>query len=222
MVILMDEDEPITRKQREPITMVFTAVLLVAILIAVGIHINDNILHKTVPTVDEKSTVVVDYTGSFYNYYDQAGGAMFQTSVSSIEDNPDYVHAASYSSGSQLTVDMSGSDVLKKFQDALLGHKVGDKVRVAIAAEDAYNVPDFKGVYKTTIPASIISPTQKVEVFDGLGWTYTSDLLPTGQYAVALNMKADAVCTSTNTDFGTVKTTGFTYADGKMSFTLTV
>ena len=143
-VILMDEDEPTTRKQREPITMVFAAVLLVAILIAVGIHINDNILHKTVTTVDDKSSVVVDYTGSFYNYYDQEGGALFQTSVSSIEDNPDYIHAASYSTGSQLTVDMTGSDYLAKFQDALLGHKVGDKVRVAIAAEDAYNVPDFK------------------------------------------------------------------------------
>lgn len=93
----MDDDAPVKRKQREPITMVFAAILLAAIIIAVGIHINDNILNKSVTTADDKSTVVVDYTGSFYNYYDQTGAALFQTSVKSIEDNTAYVHASSYS-----------------------------------------------------------------------------------------------------------------------------
>lgn len=154
----METEEVVVKKQREPITMVFTAILLVAILIAVGIHVNDHVINKMEPAVTESSNVEVDYSGSFYDYYDK-GGALFQTSVSSIEENSNYVHADSYSTGSRLNVDMSKSDFLAGFQNALLGLNVGDTVRVAIPAAEGYHSPVNYCILNKTVKTVMWSET---------------------------------------------------------------
>ena len=87
---------------------------------------------------------------------------------------------------------------------------------MAIDAADGYYQPDTNMMYVAEVPACITSVTAKVEIYDSLGWTYTSTALSSGLYSIVLNMSSTDECESTSDTFGTVKTTHFDFVDGMM------
>ena len=220
----MADEPPATRKQREPITTVFAVILLAACILAIGIHINDNVLNKDETTVTTSNTsVVVDYTGSLYGYYDD-GGAMFQTSVSSIDGNEDYKRIASYSKGSSLTIDMTNPTVLKGFSDALIGAKAGQTVRVCIPAGEGYTAPETYAEMSVTgcsVPnGSTCLSTSDIDAF---GWTYeTVTDTATNSTVINYTMANTDECTAEDTTFATVKTTNFAYSGKTMTYDMTI
>ena len=137
----MADETPVKQKQREPITMFFGIILLAACLLAIGIFISDHVLGDDEDKVTNTSKVTVDYPGAIYGYYDE-GGAIFQTTIDSIDDNEKYRHTPTYTfNNSTITVDMANPTVLSMFASALEGHSVGDTIRVAIPASEAYDKP---------------------------------------------------------------------------------
>ena len=111
------------KKKRDPI---FSACFVIFILAAVGVlgvYIDEHYLTEDHTKVAYGDTVHVKYTGTFYDY---AGSDL----------------AVEFDSGDDLdfTAD-ADSDVLQKFWEACIGHKVGDSVQVVINPEDGYIAP---------------------------------------------------------------------------------
>jgi len=201
----MADETPVKQKQREPITLFFSVILLAACILAIGIFISDHVVGDDGEKVTSSSSVEVDYTGSLYGYYDD-GGAIFQTTVSSIDDNDKYRYTSTYSfNSSTLTVDMSKPTVLAMFSDALYGHEVGDKIRVAIPADQAYSTPDtYTVVGLTSIEAQNNYKVSSTDGLDTYKWTYSAIYdEQTGLYTVSYTMK--------NTDVLTAEIDGITY-----------
>lgn len=118
---------------------------------------------------------------------------------------------------------MSKSDYLADFQNALLGHKAGDTVRVAIPADKGYAQPDILGIIPCSVPLAIYSEESTYELYDNLGWKYSSvEDKSKGLYCITPLMSNSDVCTSTSTTFGTVKTSGFTQLENALTFKLEV
>jgi len=220
----MADEPPSVRKAREPITVVFAVILLIACVLAIGIHINDNVLADNTTKVTSSSTVSVEYSGSLYDYYDK-DGALFQTSISSIDENEDYKRIASYSKGSTLSVSMANPSVLAGFAAALLGHQAGDTVRVCIPAGEGYNAPETyseMSITGCTVPNGMAySSTDDLTAF---GWSFTTSTdNATNSTVVSYDMESTDECTAEDTTFATVTTTGFTYsASNVMTYDMTI
>jgi hypothetical protein len=220
----MADETPVKQKQREPITLLFSVILLAACIIAIGIFISDHVVGDDGEKVTSSMTKVeVDYTGSLYGYYDE-GGSIFQTTVSSIDGNEDYRFTPTYSfNSSTLTVDMSNPTVLPMFAEALLGHEVGDKVRVAIPADQAYKTPENYEVRPlTSLEAFNMCAVSSLDGLDTYNWTYTSTYDDaTGLYTISYTMKNEDVCTA-EIDGVTYKTSNFVINGGIVTYDLSV
>ncbi len=155
---MVDDEDVKPRKEREPISVVCLVVLILATVGAVGAFVNDNIVNADDETVATNgSTVVVKYTGSFYNYYDE-GGVIFQTSIDSIDENEDYKHSDGYSkSGDEtLSVTVGSGDALSAFENSLIGMKAGETVWVKITAGDGYNAADTTGFFDNVFEVPVM------------------------------------------------------------------
>ena len=219
----MADETPVKQKSREPITTVFAVILLAACILAIGIFISDNVLGHNDEKIDNSCTVTVNYTGSLYGYYDE-GGMIFQTTVSSIDENTGYRHTSTYSfNNSTLSVDMSNPSTLKMFSDSLLGHKEGDTVRVAIPADQAYVKPETLATHALTgmsVANNFYSSTSDFSA--PYGWTYTAtydDVL--GGYIITYNMSASDE-KSVTVDGVTISTTNFAYTSDAMTYDLSI
>lgn len=108
------------KKKRDPIFSACFVVFILAAVAVVGVYVDEHYLTEDNTTVAYGDTVHVKYTGTFYDY---AG------SDSAVE----------FDSGDDLDFDAeTGSDVLAKFWQACMGHKVGDTIRVTIDPTDGY------------------------------------------------------------------------------------
>ncbi len=107
------------KKKRDPIFSACFVIFILAAVGVVGVYIDEQYLTEDNTRVAYGDTVNVDYTGTFYDY---AGSDL----------------AIEFDSGSIDFTANSSSDVLQKFWEACVGHKVGDEVRVTIGPEDGY------------------------------------------------------------------------------------
>ena len=217
----MADETPVKQKQREPITLFFGIILLAACILAIGIFISDDVLGNDDEKVTNSSTVKVNYTGSLYGYYDE-GGMIFQTTVSSIDENTGYRHTSTYSfNDSTLSVDMSNPSTLKMFSDSLLGHKEGDTVRVAIPADQAYVKPETLSTHALTgMTAANNFYSASSDFSAPFGWTYTATYDDVkGMYLITYNMTDSKEVT---VDGVKLTTSDFTYDADKVTYNLAI
>ncbi len=139
----------VRKKEREPITLVCFVVFIVASVAVLGAYVDGAYINKSVDTVQYGDSVSVDYTGSLYGYYDAGTDTMapviFDTSVESVGTNSDNLFLKTFSktSYSTLSLTVGSGSMLAAFENALVGHNIGDTVRVCIPAGEGYNLGNF-------------------------------------------------------------------------------
>ena len=137
----------------DPIFKVCLIIFAIAAVIAIGAWIN----HDYIATGDEQAStgdsVSVNYIGTFYAPYGEQYAVVFDTSYSDIANNDSIAKSNDFtkkSSYSPLTYTIGGTTVLEKFGDAVIGHKVGDKVKVELSPSEGYIGVSTTGILKTT------------------------------------------------------------------------
>jgi hypothetical protein len=142
-------EKAIRKKEREPIATVCLVVLLIASVAVLGVFINDNYISKNKETVEYGDSIELNYTGSLYAYYNDKSTytpVIFDTSVESVGKDTGNVFIASFNKTSYATSTIkldsatsgNNTDFLKAFEDACVGHKVGDTFSFKIDKADAY------------------------------------------------------------------------------------
>lgn len=125
----------------DPIILVSSIVFFAACIAVVGMTIYDVTLadHST-RTCEYGDSVVVDYTGSYFNYYDR-DGTVFDTSLESVTNDSNIKKSYEFtakSTFSTINFKIGDGSYLAKFENCLINHHVGDTVRVTIPAADGY------------------------------------------------------------------------------------
>ncbi len=124
------------KREHEPITMVCFVVLLLACAIVIGTWASDQISGDSSETVQYGDSVTIDYTGSLYAYYDQGTDevkpVIFDTTLSSVGKNSNNLFVSSFNKTSfgSTAITLGAGKFLSQFEEALMGKKVGDTVRV--------------------------------------------------------------------------------------------
>lgn len=127
------------KREIEPIMAISAVIFLLAAVAVIGVFVNDNYISGSdKATVEPGSTVTVDYTGSLYAYYDEEGALIFDTNVKSHSENYPIKGDFSKTTFSAYTVTPGSGGALSMFENALIGHKVGDTVKVTIPSESGY------------------------------------------------------------------------------------
>ena len=243
-------EKPIRKKEREPIAAVCFVVLLIACVAVLGVFINDNYINKNKETIEYGDSIELNYTGSLYAYYNDKSSytpVIFDTSVESVGKDTNNTFLASFSKDkyeiATIKVDSatSGSgDFLKAFEDACIGHKVGDTFSFKIDKADAYKTGkacDTDTVTNKEVANSkVISISQYNKLFDNSdtsvdGSKNLTDVsgLPATVTGVAGNMVSVKYTLAAGTDYtvyekagiGKVTLNASAVADDKITYTLT-
>lgn len=138
--VIMAGEEKSTKKKRDPIFSVCFVIFVVAAVAVLGSFVYGEYIQEDTTKVAYGDKVVVDYTGSYYDYYDKGDAVIFDTSFRSIGESADYKKANDFSktSYSTFSVTVGSGGALKMFEESLVGHKVGDEIRVHIPAGEGY------------------------------------------------------------------------------------
>ena len=140
----MADDDVKVRKERDPIMVVCFVVFLVASLSVIGASVYNNYIRADDTIAVNGDTVSVNYVGTYYDYFNDVNYVVFDTSNWSVTNNDnvpksnDFV-AKEKAQHSPLSFTVGGNQVLSMFGNSVIGHKVGDKIRVMIPAGDGYN-----------------------------------------------------------------------------------
>jgi len=167
----MTGKEEKVKKDRDPIMKVCFVVFILAVCAVIGAGIFDNYLAKDDSVVNNGDTVTVNYVGTFYNLYGEENAVVFDTTYSSIGNNSSIEKSNDYSrtSYSTLKLTVGGDTVLQAFQNALVGHQVGDTVKVVVPASEGYVAPDTTGTVNCSNSISIPrSETMTVSQFESI------------------------------------------------------
>ena len=131
------------KKKRDPIFVVCLGIFLIAAIAVVGVYINDHYIAEDDTEAAYGDKVTVDYTGSYYDYVDGEFAVVFDTSYSSVAENDKIIKSNSFTKMDKqkfdsLSFTIGKGEVLAMFGDAIVGHKVGDKIQVYIPAGEGY------------------------------------------------------------------------------------
>ncbi|MDC7951359.1 FKBP-type peptidyl-prolyl cis-trans isomerase [Methanomassiliicoccaceae archaeon COG_1] len=233
------EEEAVTRKKgREPILTICFIALAIASIVVIAAYVDDHYLRDNRVSAETGDTLMVDYTGSFYNYYDE-GGVIFQTTVKSIDGNSDYLKSSGYSfNNSKLSVTLGKGSMLAGFENALKGAKEGETIRVEIPAGEGYTAAG--GVTKVSgVQTSPLSYTMTVDEFKAIygfplsnsaaiakdatfGWPAIATLdNATAMVTVTCTAKAGGSY-SAETSYGTIKTSVTAVSGSDVSYTISL
>lgn len=233
------------KKKRDPIFSTCFVIFILAAVGVVGVFVDEHYLTDDDRKVAYGDTVKVDYVGTFYDYYGGENAVVFDTSISSIGKNDSVIKSNSFNSTSfseySVTVGSKGS--LEDFENALVGHKIGDKVKVAIengydsgsvitdASTSGLTVPvvqemtlaQYKDVYGTS-PS--VSGSAITTVY---GWTAIAVLDSASQKVVVTNMPESGKTYDYTDDdaedkhsFGTVKFTVTGVSGGTITYSMSI
>ena len=212
MIVKMAADQEVKKKkERDPILTVGFVVLLLAFASVIGIFINDEYLSSSESTPAKTGDLVyVDYTGSYYTYYDETGAVIFDTSLWSVADNSDLKKSFEFSKRTEsqyvpLSFTIGGTDnLLQRFKDAAVGLMPGESSTVRISPEDGYGAlttSNTRKIDNTTLTKNVTEQMTKsdFEAFYGItglsgsvsrqpspyGWTIDA-VCPTGSNIVTV------------------------------------
>jgi len=178
----MADNEVKVKKERDPIMVVCFVVFLIASLSVVGASVYNDVRGDNT-TIVVGDTVSVDYVGSFYDFYEGTNYVVFDTSRWSVANNDSVSKSNSFTLKSEnqykpLSFKVGGTDVLKMFGDSVVGHKVGDTVRVMIPSGQGYNGPDTLTTIQSSTSYSIpLTETITASQFADLyGFTLTGNV----------------------------------------------
>lgn len=135
----MTGDEKV-KKSRDPIFTACLVIFMVAVVAILGGFVNDHYIQKDNTKAAYGDEVVVNYTGSYYAYVGEDNAVVFDTSLSSIGNDDDISKANSFTKTSYepLTFTIGKGSMIKGFEEAVVGHKVGDTFTVLIPAGEGY------------------------------------------------------------------------------------
>ena len=120
----------------DPIILVSFTIFMVSCLIVTGVTVYGIVAGDSSAKVCEYGDAVeVNYTGSYFGYYDGQNITVFDTTMSFVGDSDTYAKSYEYTkkeSYSPLSFTAGQGSYLQDFKDAVIGHKPGDVIRVAI------------------------------------------------------------------------------------------
>lgn len=173
------KEKPKVKRSIDPIIAVCAAVLLLSSVVIIAATIDDKFFSQgDTSAATAWDTVEVDYVGSFYGYYDE-GGMVFDTSIESI--GTDYLKSYSFerTSYSKLSFTIGQGKMLTGFENALLGMRPGETVRVAIPVGEGYgdgtSFSDLVSVTDLKTPRTLIMTKDECTTY--LGSTPTAGVL---------------------------------------------
>ena len=152
------------KKKRDPIFTVCFVVFILAAVSVVGVYIDEHYLTEDTTKAAYGDEVTVNYTGTFYAYYGEENAVVFDTSYRSIGENDAIIKSNSFnkSSYSTLSFEVGGTDVLAGFGNAVVGHKVGDKIQVTV--ENGYPAgSDFYEQSRTGLTVPVVQEMTKTQ-----------------------------------------------------------
>jgi hypothetical protein len=167
----MTGNEGKVKKDRDPIMKVCFVVFILAVCAVIGAGVYDKYLVKDDSLVNNGSTVTVNYVGTFYSYYGEENSVVFDTTYSSIgnDDNIEKSNDYSKTSYAVLEFTVGDDDVLAAFQNAIVGHKVGDTVWVTVIVGEGYVAPDTTGTVDCSNAITVArSETMTVTEFEAI------------------------------------------------------
>lgn len=236
----MTDDVEKSRKGRDPIFSVCFVVFILTAAVLCGATIYDNYIEDDRATAAVGSSLSVNYTLTFYDYYGEEFAVVNDTSYESIGNNDaiaksnDFTVKTSYS---ELTFSVgSGSTVLAGFGNAVIGHKEGDTVKVMIPAGEGYNAEDTNTVYSCTEAQAVaISETLTLTQFSTIygytpsgtvtidesvyGWPAVGYVNTTDSTIVMNYNPTEGETYEVKLDYGTVTFTVGSVEDGMIEFT---
>ncbi len=220
---MADEEDVKPRREREPISLVCLIIIVVATVAVVGAYVNDHMINDGDDTeADTGSTVVMDYTLSLYDCYDN-GGAIYQTTVESIADSAKWVHSAGYTestSYSTFSVTLGSGSVLQAFNDALYGAKSASTSGLTTPTSVTMSASEFTHMYSgVTVPSNGAAVTIEKTV---LGWGGIATANSNGTVTVTYLPTAGEEYTIEEGSFGTVKAKVSTIDSGTITFDLEI
>lgn len=145
--------ETIAKKNRDPIFMICLAIFLVAAVVVVGCTVADHFFPSGDETASSGDSVTVNYTGTYYDFYDEDNAVVFDTSYSSVAKDDDVAKANDFTvktSYAPITFTIGSGSMLKVFENSVIGHKEGDKYVVKLEASEGYVGASTVGTLSTT------------------------------------------------------------------------
>jgi len=120
----------------DPIILVSFTIFMVSCLIVTGVTIYGIVAGDSSAKVCEYGdSVEVNYTGSYFGYYDGQNITVFDTTMSNVGDSDTYAKSYEYTKKDKytpLSFTAGQGSYLDDFKNAVIGHKPGDTIRVAI------------------------------------------------------------------------------------------
>jgi hypothetical protein len=240
----MAGDEVKVKKDRDPIFTVCLVVFIIAVAAVAGSSLYSNYIEKDNTLAASGNTVEVDYTGTYYSYFGEPHAVVFDTSCWSVADG-DSVKSNDFTgkdeaSYAPLSFKVGGTDVLAGFGNAVIGHKVGDKIRVLIPAGEGYNSADTaKTVLSTdvsTVKAVQTMSSAQFEAFYGYkllgvepnltspyGWPAHANYNTVNDTVTIYNKPvAGQSYDAVDDDFGTVSVTVVSVGSDSVSYKMSV
>ncbi|MDR1405253.1 MAG: FKBP-type peptidyl-prolyl cis-trans isomerase [Candidatus Methanoplasma sp.] len=180
----MADDEIKVKKDRDPIMAVCFVVFLLTVCALIGSSVYNNYLKADDTLAADGSTVSVNYTGTYYAFFDEENRVVFDTSLWSVANDDGVLKSNDFtlnteSSYKPLSFVAGGNTVLEGFGNAVIGHKVGDKVKVKIPAGEGYNAPETESTVSASSQFSI--PVAEVMTSSQFSQLYGYDLRGYGE-----------------------------------------
>jgi hypothetical protein len=140
---IMSGDEVRIKKDRDPIMVVCFVVFLLASVAVIGATVYNDYVKADDTLVAPGDSVSVNYTGTYYAYFGESNAVVFDTSYWSVANDKNVIKSNDFTARSEsaytpLKFTVGGNEVLADFGNATIGHKVGDTVRVLVAADRGY------------------------------------------------------------------------------------
>ena len=122
------------RRDIEPITAISVVIFILAAVSVSSLSVYNNYFAEDEgAVVIPGSDVSVEYTGSLYEYFDDEGALIFDTNIKAhTTEDYDLVGGFNKKTFKPLPFVQGEGKVLKGFENAVLGKKVGDTIRVTI------------------------------------------------------------------------------------------
>jgi len=132
------------KRDRDPIMMVCGVIFLIAAVIAIGCFVANEWFPSSEETASTGDKVTVEYIGTYYAPYGETYAVVFDTSYSNIANDNNIAKSNDFTkkdSYSPLTFTIGQGSMLSGFEDAVIGHKVGETFKVYLSEREGYVGP---------------------------------------------------------------------------------